>query len=97
MTGAIVVIASIFKDNKIDGGCFLIYSTIFFGLSVFFAATLLGEIPSIAQRIGEDPTKPIHSYIPMWRLPLIVFAGAEHVMFLLGLSSFVVFLIQKIG
>lgn len=95
-TGAIVATASMFQNNPINGGFFLTTAVVCFGLSVVFAATLLGEIPSITQRLVPGSDKTIHSYKTQWGLPLAFFAAAEHMLFLLGLASFVGFLIQKI-
>lgn len=67
---------------------------LFFGLSIFFATFVLGGIPSIAQRLSGKVniyTMPLFEWLPAsfgWFRTLWFFSCAEHVLFLLGLLTF---------
>ena len=94
-TGLIGFLISLLLQSKIRlGSLYIKGAVICFGLSIIFAAWVLGAIPSIMQRLNSDE-RGIYA-IGIFDLPLLRhlrlgwFSFFEHLGFLLGLLALIV-------
>lgn len=99
-TGAMAVLGGLVKNGvKADAFPWLVTSLVCFLVSILVAAHVIGAIPPIMQKLPElvERYGDIYKMPNFFRIPIWVLAFSEHILFIVGLVSFGLFVFYQAG
>jgi hypothetical protein len=94
LQAGLLTLLEIFAKPSQQTTSFTIF-VIAFAISVVIAANVVGAIPSMIQRLGDEPVGDIYQMQNRWGLRLGLLAFGQHLFFVIGVASLAVYFLTS--